>query len=64
MYVSWPSLPPKQLIADKVRPNEQTPAYMAAQGCHFVGCSLYVLFVNIKMFPSCRAQFMRANCFV
>jgi len=64
IYVSCPSLPPKRFIADKVRSNEQTISYMAAHGCHFVGCSLYVLFVNIKMFPSCRAQFIGASCFV
>ena len=44
-----PSPPPKILVADKVRPNEQTTVYMAAHGCHFVECSLYVLFVNIEV---------------
>ena len=37
------------MVADKVRPNEQTTVYMAAHGCHFVECSLYVLFVNIEV---------------
>ena len=50
MGVSCPSLPPKLLVADKVRPNEHTTVYMAARGCHFVGCSLYVLLINIEVF--------------
>ena len=45
-----PSPPPKILVADKVRPNEQTTEYMAAHGCHFIECSLYVLVVNIEVF--------------
>jgi len=49
MDVSCPSLPQKILVADKVRPNEQTTAYMAAHGCHFVEC-LYALLVNIEVF--------------
>jgi hypothetical protein len=50
MDASCPSLPPKMLVADKVRPNEQTTGYMAAHGCHFIVCSLYVLLVNIESF--------------
>jgi len=50
MDVSCPSLPPKILVADKVRPNEQTTAYMAAHGCHFVECCLFVLLVIIESF--------------
>src|SRR5438128_4191454 len=48
MDASCPSLPPKILVADNVRPNEQTTTYMAARGCHFVDCCLYVLLVIIK----------------
>jgi hypothetical protein len=52
MDVSCPSLPPKILVPNetdaKLRPNEQTTAYMAADGCHFVECSLYVLLVIIE----------------
>jgi len=48
MDASCPSLPPKILVADKVRPNEQTTVHMAAHGCHFVECSLYVLLVVIE----------------
>src|SRR6266540_7438297 len=50
MDVSCPSLPPKILVADKVRPNAQTTVYMAAHGCHFVECCLYVLLVIIESF--------------
>ena len=54
MDVSCPSLPPKILVPNetdaKLRPNEQTTAYMAADGCHFVACSLYVLLVIIESF--------------
>src|SRR5881394_290718 len=47
---SCPSLPPKILVADKGRPNEQTTVYMAAHGCHFVECCLFVLLVIIESF--------------
>jgi hypothetical protein len=47
---SCPSLPPKILVADKLRPNEQTTVYMAAHGCHFVECCLFVLLVIIESF--------------
>ena len=50
MDVSCPSLPPKILVADKVRPNVQTTAFMAAHGCHFVECFWYVLLVIIESF--------------
>src|ERR1041385_8909217 len=49
MDVSCPSLPPKILVADNVRPNAQTTAFMAAQGCHLSGC-LFVLLVIIESF--------------
>src|SRR5713226_6234752 len=56
MDVSCPSLPPKILVRNEtdaeLRPNEQTTAYMAAHGCHFVECSLYVLLVIIECFSS------------
>jgi hypothetical protein len=47
---SCPSLPPKILVADNVRPNAQTTAFMAAHGCHFVECFWYVLLVIIESF--------------
>jgi hypothetical protein len=50
MDASCPSLPPKILVADKLRPNEQTTAYMAAHGCHFVERFWYVLLVIIESF--------------
>ena len=50
MDASCPSLPPKILVADKLRPNEQTTVYMAAHGCHFVECCLFVLLVIIEGF--------------
>ena len=43
-------MPPKILVADKVRPNEQTTVYMAALGCHFIECSLFILPVIIEVF--------------
>jgi hypothetical protein len=45
-----PSLPLKLLSPDKVRPNEQTTRYIAADGCRFVECSLYVFLVIIEVF--------------
>jgi len=54
MDVSCPSLPPKILVRNEtdaeLRPNEQTTAFMAAHGSHFVECSLYVLLVIIESF--------------
>ena len=55
------SPPPKILVSNetdaKLRPNEQTTAYMAADGCHFVECFSYVLLVNIESFSSqCATQ--------
>jgi hypothetical protein len=55
MDVTGPSLPPKILIADEVRPNEQTTVYMAAHGCHFIVCSLDVLLFSIEVSSSQRA---------
>src|SRR5215831_13476823 len=49
MDVSCPSLPPKILVADKVRPNETTYPYLAARGCHFVVCFRSVLLINIEV---------------
>src|SRR5215831_9211772 len=49
MNVSCPSLPPKILVADKVRPNETTYPYLAARGCHFVVCFRSVLLINIEV---------------
>ena len=31
-------------------PDAQTLLYLAARGCHFVECALYVLVVNIEIF--------------
>jgi hypothetical protein len=61
MDVSCPSLPPKILVRNEtdaeLRPNEQTTAYMAAHGCHFVECFWYVLLVIIESFSSqCASQ--------
>jgi hypothetical protein len=50
MDASCPSLPPKILTGDEVRPNAQTTAFMAAHGCHFVVCFRYVLLVVIESF--------------
>jgi len=50
MDVSCPSLPPKILVADKLRLNAQTTVYMAAHGCHLSTGRLYVLFVIIEIF--------------
>ncbi len=50
MDASCPSLPPKILVADKVRPNEQTTVCMAAHGCQFVECCLFVLLVIFESF--------------
>src|SRR5438552_14063341 len=47
MDVSCPSLPPKILVADKLRPNAQTTVYMAAHGCRLAVCSWYVQLVVI-----------------
>src|SRR3989441_10558413 len=50
MEASCPSLPPKILVADNVRPNEQTTASMAAHGCHLATGFWYVLLVIIESF--------------
>src|SRR6266496_5083973 len=50
MDVSCPSLPPKILVADKLRPNAQTTAFMAAHGCHLSTGFWYVLLVIIESF--------------
>ena len=50
MDVSCPSLPPKILVADKLRLNEQTTVYMAAHGCHLSTGCLFVLLVIIESF--------------
>ena len=50
MDVSCPSLPPKILVADKVRPNAQTTIYMAAHGCHLSIGFCCVLLVIIESF--------------
>src|SRR5687768_7949992 len=63
MDVTCPSLPPKILVADRPRPNEQTTGYMAAHGCHFVECSLFVLLVIIEVFPhSCAMSSRKLSC--
>ena len=54
MDASCPSLPPKILVRNEtdaeLRPNEQTTVYMAAHGCHFIECCLFVLLVIIESF--------------
>ena len=53
-----PGLPPKILVADKVGLSEQTSEYMAAHGCHFIVCSVWVLFINIEFFLNVRESFL------
>ena len=55
MDVSCPSLPPKTLVAETFKPNEQTSVYMAALGCHFIVCFRFVMFFSIEVFLSQRA---------
>ena len=55
MDVSCASLPPKLLVADEHRPNEQTTGYMAAHGCHFIVCFRFVLLFSIEVSLSHRA---------
>jgi hypothetical protein len=50
MDASCPSLPPKILVADKVRHNAQATVYMAAHGCHLSTGSWCVLLVIIESF--------------
>jgi hypothetical protein len=50
MDIGCSSLPPKILAADKLMPDAQTLLYLAARGCHFVACALYVLVVSIEIF--------------
>ena len=64
MDASRPSLPPKILVSDKVRPNEQTTEYMAARGCHFVECCLNVIVFIIRLFPHRARMVHRASCLV
>jgi hypothetical protein len=52
MDVSCPSLPPKILVADKLRLNAQTTAFMGAHGCHLSTGCLYVLLVIIEVSSS------------
>ena len=59
-----PSLPPIVLSDDKLRPKAHTTDEVAAHGCHFVECSLYVRLVNIEFISSVRNSFVRATCFV
>jgi hypothetical protein len=56
MDVSCPSRPPNILIADKVSPTEQTTTDMAAHGCHFIRCCLYVVVIIIEVLLSCCAE--------
>jgi hypothetical protein len=64
MDASCPSLPPIVLSDDKLRPKARTTDDVAAHGCHFVECSLYVGLVNIEMISSARNSFVRATYFV
>src|SRR5689334_15848520 len=58
MDVSCPSLPPKILVRNEtdaeLRPNEQTTVYMAAHGCHFVECCLFLLVIIESFFLAVR----------
>jgi hypothetical protein len=53
MDASCPSLPPKLLAADKVRPNKHTPG-MPLDGLRLAACSWYVQLVVIEVFPYMR----------
>ena len=65
MDASCPSLPPKILVADKLRPNAQTTAFMAAHGCHLSTGCLFVLLVIIESFFLTAARLVhRANSLV
>jgi hypothetical protein len=61
MAVSCPSLPPKILTDEQVRPTRGHRLRMAADGCHLAACSLYVLLVNIESFLRTSAIFMIAR---
>src|SRR5256714_8518122 len=50
MDASCPSLPPKILVADKLRHNKQTTVYMTAHGCHLSTGCLFFLLVIIESF--------------
>jgi hypothetical protein len=50
MAVSVPSLRPKILTGDKLRPGRRHTLRMADLGCHLAACSLYVLLVIIGIF--------------
>ena len=62
MDVSCPSKPPKILAADKVRPNEQTTLYMAALGCHFIECSLFMPVIIEVFFLIVRDSLIARTC--
>jgi hypothetical protein len=61
MAVSCPSLPPKILTDEQVRPTGKHRLRMAAEGRHLAACSLYVLLVNIESFLRTSAIFMIAR---
>jgi len=60
--VCLPSKPPKILVADKVRPNEQTTLYMAALGCHFIECSLFMPVIIEVFFLIVRDSLIARTC--
>ena len=64
MDVSCPSLPPKLLAADKLRPKAHTTTPMPVTGRGFVECSLYVQLINIERFSLLRFLRRRAGCLV
>ena len=53
MDVSCPSLPPKLLAADQLRPKAHTTPGKPVTGRNFVECSLYVQLININVFLTC-----------
>lgn len=65
MDVCRSSLPPKLLVPKEtdaeLRPNAETPPYMAAHGCHFVKCIWYVLLINIESYFLTVRSVLRAN---
>jgi hypothetical protein len=48
MAVSCSGLPPNVSVVDRVSPNKQTTAYLAALGCHGIDCLLDFVLVNIS----------------
>jgi hypothetical protein len=60
MAISDPSLPPKILTGDELRPGRKHTPCLAADGCHLAAYSRYVLLVIIGIFfLTCATQSSR-----